>query len=69
MRYDPNSKPMDPIKVRPANPLPQNAMSNETGDAGQDGFTVLSKASRITDQRPLIGGIPEYWGPREGESF
>lgn len=39
-------------------------MDNTTGDAGRDGFTVLSAADRETGIRPRIGGIPTYPGPR-----
>jgi hypothetical protein len=60
---------MDPIRVEPANPLPLNALSNDTGDAAADGYSVLSRANRYTDQRPRIGGTPTYWGPRSGESL
>jgi hypothetical protein len=54
-----------PVELKPANPLPANKMRGEVGDAGLDGYTVLSRANRITDERPPIGGAPEYWGPRQ----
>lgn len=54
----------DPVQLRAANPLPPNAMDNCTGDAGQDGYSRLSRADRMSDQRPDIGGIPDFWGPR-----
>jgi hypothetical protein len=59
----------DPLKLTPANPLPPNAMSNNTGDAGLDGYSVLSRASRETGERPRIGGESEYWGPRAYEGY
>lgn len=53
------------IDVRPVNPLPPNAMKLDTGDAGRDGYSVLSRASRQTGERPDIGGMDEFLGPRE----
>lgn len=46
------------------NPLPSNAMKLDCGDAGQDGYSVLSRASRHSGQRPDIGGTEEFLGPR-----
>lgn len=57
-----------PVEVRPVNPLPENKMSSDTGDAGLDGYSVLSRADRYSGQRPSIDGRPEYWGPREEEN-
>lgn len=59
----------DPIRLNEANPLPDNAKSNDTGDAGADGYSVLSRASRETGDRPRIGGKPQYWGPRPYGGF
>jgi hypothetical protein len=42
------------------NPQPQNAMSNDTGNAGLDGYSCLSRASRRTGVRPAIGVESEY---------
>lgn len=56
-----------PVELRPANPLPPNKMSADTGDAGLDGYSVLSRADRYSGQRPAINGRPEYWGPRMEE--
>lgn len=57
-----------PVDLRPANPLPMNKMNSETGDAGLDGYSVLSRADRWSGQRPSIDGRPDYWGPREEEN-
>lgn len=59
----------EPVEVPAVNPLPDNAMSNDSGDAGKDGYTVLSRASRITGERPMINGIPQYEGPRLEEDL
>lgn len=57
-----------PVEAPPVNPLPLNAMSNETGDAARDGYTVVSRASRFTGERPISGpNTPEYEGPRLSE--
>lgn len=52
----PEAKRNEPVEVPPVNPLPDNAMSMDTGDAGLDGYSVLSRASRYTGLRPLAGG-------------
>lgn len=57
-----------PVELRPANPLPENRMVAATGDAGLDGYSVLSSASRFSGMRPSIDGRPEYWGPRAEEN-
>lgn len=49
----------EPVEAPPMNPLPENAMSNDTGNAGLDGYSVLSRASRYTGERPLAGGPSE----------
>jgi hypothetical protein len=51
-----------PTAAPARNPLPDNAMSNDTGDAGADGYTVLSRASRYTGERPFVG--PENYAPQ-----
>jgi hypothetical protein len=48
-------RPGMPDTVKPANPLPANKMCMETGDAAQDGYSVLSCADRVTGRRPAIG--------------
>lgn len=53
----------EPVAVRPANPLPDNAKSSDTGNAGRDGYTVLSRANPYTKVRPSISGHPEPLGP------
>jgi hypothetical protein len=53
------------VDVPPVNPLPPNAKKLDTGDAGQDGYTVYSRADRRTGQRPDIGpDYEDYRGPR-----
>jgi hypothetical protein len=42
------------------NPLPPNPMNADTGNAGLDGYTVLSRASRYSGLRPAVGGVAEY---------
>lgn len=63
------SRRNEPVELPDCNPLPDNAMSNDTGDAGRDGYTVLSRASRHTGERPMINGIPQYEGPRLDEDM
>jgi hypothetical protein len=46
------------------NPQPANAMHADCGDAGLDGYTVFSRASRRSGMRPAIGGEAEYPFPR-----
>jgi hypothetical protein len=54
-----------PEKIRPVNPLPQNEMTNATGDAGCDGYTTLSRADRETGVRPPAGGGTRVdWPPK-----
>jgi hypothetical protein len=57
-----------PVNVKPANPLPENPMTSDTGNAGLDGYSVLSRADRYSGQRPSIDGRPDYWGPRPEEN-
>lgn len=52
------------LEVPPANPLPDNAMSNDSGNAGRDGYSVLSRASRYSGERPISRAEPFYEGPR-----
>lgn len=52
----------DTCVVPAKNPEPQNAMSNDTGNAGLDGYTCLSRASRRSGMRPAIGVESEYPG-------
>lgn len=59
------AKRNQPVDLKPANPLPPNKMCSATGDAGLDGYSVLSRASRITGERPSTGGTPDYWGPHQ----
>jgi len=51
----------DENTVIPAkNPKPANAMRADTGNAGLDGYSVLSRASRYSGMRPAVGGEPEF---------
>lgn len=53
----------EPVCAPAANPLPENKMSSDTGDAGRDGYTVFSRAGRESGVRPLIGGHRTHPGP------
>jgi hypothetical protein len=58
----------EPVKLTEVNPLPENAKIADCGDAGRDGYTVLSRASRYTGQRTIVGRpVPQYEGPRMSE--
>jgi hypothetical protein len=52
-----------PVRLKPLNPQPESAQRSDCGDAGVDGYTVLSRASD-NGVRPPIGGEPVYQGPR-----
>lgn len=52
-----------PVDLPDCNPLPANAMSADTGNAGADGYSVLSRANRYNGERPDVGGTPEFQGP------
>lgn len=58
-----------PVELNEVNPLPVNAKSNDTGNVGLDGYTVLSRASRYSGQRPLAGNrsSQELIGPNLAE--
>lgn len=60
------AKRNQPVKLKPANPLPQNAMREDCSDAGLCGYSVLSRANRVTGERPTPGD-PEYWGPNQDQ--
>jgi hypothetical protein len=51
-----NETPVIPYK----NPDPPNVMSADTGNAGLDGYSVLSRANRYDGERPAIGGVSDY---------
>ena len=54
----------DPVRLENPHPLPVYANIQETGDAGKDGFTILSKANPdYAGKPPLVGGTPTYRGP------
>jgi hypothetical protein len=61
--------PIRPYRLTPENPLPENAMDSDTGNAGLDGYTVLSRASRHSGQRPNVGGQTEYEAPLPNYPF
>ena len=56
----PEPRRNEPVKLKEVNPLPVNAMSNDTGNAGLDGYSVLSRANRHSGQRPLAGTRSDY---------
>lgn len=53
-----------PVEVEEVNPLGQAPLSNNCGDAGRDGYTVLSRANRYSGDRPMINGVPQFEGPK-----
>lgn len=58
-----------PVAIPAVNPLPDNAMSHDTGNAGLDGYTVLSRANRYDGERPMINGVPQFEGPKLSEDL
>lgn len=48
-------RPGMPVTIKPANPLPENKKCLGTGDAGKDGYTVISCADRMSGERPAVG--------------
>lgn len=53
------------VDAPPVNPLEPNAMKADTGDAGQDGYTVYSRADRYSGRRPDIGpNYQDFHGPK-----
>lgn len=52
------------VEAPAVNPLPENAKIADCGDAGRDGYTVLSRADRTTGERKLNRTVPEYGGPK-----
>lgn len=57
------AKRNQPVDLEPANPLPPNKHRSDCGDAGLDGYSVLSRANPVTGVRPAIDGVPQYDGP------
>ena len=55
------------FEAKPVNPLPENPMSNNTGDAGRDGYTVYSRANRYNGDRIISEVTPEFEGPNLSE--
>jgi hypothetical protein len=61
-----NAKRNDPLKLEDPHPVTDYGDSIQTGDAGKDGFTVLSKASaQAQGSPPPVSGTigPAYQGP------
>lgn len=56
----PEPRRNEPVRLKARNPLPVNALSNDTGNAGLDGYSVLSRADRDSGQRPLAGTESDY---------
>lgn len=52
-----------PVEIEEVNPLGPAKLANNTGDAGRDGYTVLSRANRYNRERPMINGVPQYEAP------
>jgi hypothetical protein len=62
--------PNQPVESPALNPKADNAMSNNTGNAGCDGYTVLSRANRYSGERPLVGSnTPVFEGPKLSEDY
>lgn len=60
------AKRNDPVKLVDPRPLPDYGNTVETGDAGKDGFTVMSRADRHAQGNPPpVKGVvgPVYQGP------
>lgn len=45
----------------------KRVLNHGTGDAGRDGYTRLSQASRESGYREPVGSTPEYFGRRPVE--
>jgi hypothetical protein len=63
----PPNRPNQPVEAKPVNPLPDNKKTLESGNAGLDGYSVLSRASRYDGSRFIAGTEPEYFGPNLDE--
>lgn len=57
----------EPVAIPECNPQPESKKRLDSGNAGADGYTVLSRASRYTGQRPPVEGYPVYSGPLMSE--
>lgn len=57
MRYD---DPNCPVDAKALNPLPENAKTADTGNAGRDGYTVLSRANRYDGERSIHGTVEQF---------
>lgn len=51
------------VEAPACNPLPENAKTLESGNAGRDGYTVLSRADRETGRRNIARTTLEPAGP------
>jgi hypothetical protein len=61
-----NAKRNDPIQLNDPRPLTVYDDATHTGDAGKDGYTVLSRASpHAQGSPPPVSGVvgPAYQGP------
>ena len=65
----PPNRPNQPLEARALNPRdPTHERKPETGNAGYDGYTVLSRASRRTGERFIVGSPEqEFYGPNLNE--
>lgn len=52
-----------PVDIPARNPLEPNAMRADSGDAGRDGYSVLSRANRFDGERPDVGGHQAMQAP------
>lgn len=64
--YDPigHARRNELVDAPAVNSLPENAMKADCGNAGLDGYTVLSRANRVTGERKLSNVTPEFEGPK-----
>ena len=65
--YGYQPKRNQPIDIEAVNPKPDGHMTQDTGNAGADGYTVLARADRESGLRPMVGGTPARCGPRFSE--
>jgi hypothetical protein len=54
-----------PVRLTAQNPLPDNKLSSDCGNAGRDGYSCRSTADRKTGIRPSVGGVPVRDEPRD----
>jgi len=57
------------LKALPLNPLEPNAKTMETGNAGLDGYSVLSRADRTHGERTIAHTEPFFEAPKNSEDM